>query len=491
MFVKPQLKYAFRTKQAAKPDHELSDANTTAESDKDFWFPDPDLYTPGFTEEDWVRLLGDTNLFTAESLEIMKRIKDAGGQATCKQLSVQYGKTFGFYNAGSSSLAKRISKKTGCPPLEYAGRLRWWPILYLGRNATKDEDGAFVWKLREELSRALDRIDLSGVELYANGNHAEEMSETANKEHTEEIPETANKELSEDIPETPSEKSYTKKDFLAEVYMSEASYHRLVNVLRYKQNVILQGAPGVGKTFIARRLAWSMMGTNDDSRIGFVQFHQNYTYEDFVMGYRPDGDGFELKDGIFYRFCKMAADDPDKEYFFIIDEINRGNMSKIFGELLMLIEKDYRGKEISLAYDGNPFSVPQNLFIIGMMNTADRSLAMIDYALRRRFSFFEIDPGFDSVGFRRYQNSLNSRTFSNLISVVKELNEEIASDKTLGKGCCIGHSYFCGEKDCKDGWLESIVDYEILPMLREYWFDEESKILHWERRLRGVFFNEG
>ena len=162
--------------------------------------------------------------------------------------------------------------------------------------------------------------------------------------------------------------------------------------------LILQGAPGVGKTFTARRLAYSVMGEKDDSRIEFVQFHQNYSYEDFVMGYKPSGDGFELKYGIFYRFCLKAANQPDKDFFFIIDEINRGNMSKIFGELLMLIERDYRGTKATLAYNGMSFSVPKNLYIIGMMNTADRSLAMIDYALRRRFRLVGVAAGCAAAG---------------------------------------------------------------------------------------------
>lgn len=282
---------------------------------------------------------------------------------------------------------------------------------------------------------------------------------------------------------------YTKKDFLSEVYMSENQYDRLSGVLLNKMNLILQGAPGVGKTFAAKRLAYSLMGEKDDSRIEFIQFHQNYSYEDFVMGYRPSGDSYELKYGIFYQFCKKAENQPDKKFFFIIDEINRGNLSKIFGELLMLIEKDYRGTKATLAYNGMPFSVPKNLYIIGMMNTADRSLAMIDYALRRRFSFFEMTPAFESKGFKEYQHSLDSRTFDELISEIVKLNGEISRDKSLGKGFCIGHSYFCGKtkETCTNEWMQSVVDYDILPMLSEYWFDDDTRVQHWDNILHGVF----
>ena len=205
------------------------------------------------------------------------------------------------------------------------------------------------------------------------------------------------------------------------------------------------------------------------------------------MGYKPVKEGFELTYGIFYRFCQKAADQPDKVHFFIIDEINRGNMSKIFGELLMLIEKDYRGMKATLAYNRIAFSVPENVYIIGMMNTADRSLAMIDYALRRRFSFFEMEPGFNSNGFIQYQQSLNNETLDELIERIKELNREITMDKSLGKGFCIGHSYFCGCQKCTEEWMYSIVEYEILPMLNEYWFDDITKLQRWENILRGVF----
>ncbi len=561
------------------------------------WFPSD--YTPGLTEEDWLALLGDDKVFTTGSLEIMKRMKDYGGQATCTQLAVKYGETKNFYLTGSTALAKRVIEKTGCPVLtdDKNENSKWWPVLYIGRYATKDEQGSYIWKLRDELSAALDKVDLSGIELYVaaapgeedrgywwlnanpkiwsysdiavgevqsytlyneNGNKrrifqnfldakagdmiigyesnpvkqivaigrvsAEQDGEKLFFEKVEgltspidyttlkECPELERMEyfqnpqgslfkltrgeydfildmIREENPVSTDTAidAYTKSDFLDEVYMTEKRYENLVAVLRNKKNIILQGAPGVGKTFAARRLAWSMMGEQDDSRIEFVQFHQNYSYEDFMMGYKPVEDGFELKYGIFYRFCQKAANQPDKEFFFIIDEINRGNMSKIFGELLMLIEKDYRGTKATLAYNGLPFSVPKNLYIIGMMNTADRSLAMIDYALRRRFSFFEVEPGFDSEGFIHYQNGLNNETLNELISKVKDLNHEIALDKSLGKGFCIGHSYFCGRDICTDEWMHSIVDYDILPMLSEYWFDDPNKLQRWENILQGVF----
>ena len=150
-----------------------------------------------------------------------------------------------------------------------------------------------------------------------------------------------------------------------------------------------------------------------------------------------------LNKGAFYNFCKKAEIDSDNEYFFIIDEINRGNLSKIFGELFMLIEKDKRGIQLQLLYSGEKFAVPKNVYIIGMMNTADRSLAMLDYALRRRFAFYEMCPGFDTDGFREYRMSLGSNRFDRLINCVESLNKVIAADESLGDGFCIGHSYFC------------------------------------------------
>lgn len=281
---------------------------------------------------------------------------------------------------------------------------------------------------------------------------------------------------------------YSKEQFLEEVYIDESVYDTLVGVLHSKKNIILQGAPGVGKTFVAKRLAYSMMGVKDASRVMMVQFHQSYSYEDFIEGYRPSADGFELVKGAFYTFCKRAAEDEDNDYFFIIDEINRGNLSKIFGELFMLIENDKRGSKnkLQLLYSRELFYVPSNVYLVGMMNTADRSLAMLDYALRRRFAFFDLKPGFVSEGFREYRSGLASPKLDALVQAVERLNETIAADESLGEGFQIGHSYFCRMEpgDATDAKLASIVDYELVPMLREYWFDEPVKVREWSDRLR-------
>jgi hypothetical protein len=281
---------------------------------------------------------------------------------------------------------------------------------------------------------------------------------------------------------------YSSADFLSDVYMSEQDYETLVNVLKMKKNIILQGAPGVGKTFTAKRLAYSIIGSKNPDRVQMIQFHQSYSYEDFIEGYRPTENGFTIKKGSFYKFCKLAEDDDENDYFFIIDEINRGNLSKLFGELFMLIEKDKRGIELQLLYSDENFSVPPNVYIIGMMNTADRSLAMLDYALRRRFSFFTMKPGFNTIGFQTYQDSLKSDAFKKLISCIKQLNSKIAADISLGEGFCIGHSYFCGltAKTATVQTLTSIIEYELIPLLKEYWFDEPEKIIDWSDRLRST-----
>jgi len=201
------------------------------------------------------------------------------------------------------------------------------------------------------------------------------------------------------------------------------------------------------------------------------------------MGYKPVDNGFELTMGIFYKFCKKAETEPTKKFFFIIDEINRGNLSKILGELMMLIESDKRGEanKIKLAYKNELFSVPTNLYIIGMMNTADRSLAMMDYALRRRFSFIDVEPAFDKPAFKTHlEKYIGTEVADKIISRFQDLNKIISDESSsgLGKGYCVGHSYFCvppveGQTD--EDWYNSIIEYEISPLLYEYWWDDKDK----------------
>ena len=282
---------------------------------------------------------------------------------------------------------------------------------------------------------------------------------------------------------------YNKDKFLEDVFINEDKYNSIISILEKKKNIILEGAPGVGKTFMAKRLAYSIIGKKDQNKVKLIQFHQSYSYEDFVEGYRPMENGFKLEQGIFYKLCKKAEANPTENYYLIIDEINRGNLSKIFGELLMLIESDKRGEHLTLAYSEENFSVPENLYIIGLMNTADRSLALIDYALRRRFSFIRIEPAFESEKFIKSFNEKFDNNFNNVIEIIKKINEAIEQDKSLGAGFKIGHSYFCPNlKDRKGNKkdIEDIIIYEILPLLEEYWYDDPDSIIQWKDALSGV-----
>ena len=287
---------------------------------------------------------------------------------------------------------------------------------------------------------------------------------------------------------------YTRQDSLDDLFLSEADFDHIVDALERKKNVVLEGPPGVGKTFIAKRLAYRVIGYRVPERVRMVQFHQSYAYEDFVQGYRPrEEGGFELRNGVFFSFCREALANDDQRYVFIIDEVNRGNLSKIFGELMMLIEADKRDPDyaVPLTYspDDEPFHVPANLYLIGMMNTADRSLAMVDYALRRRFAFHRLKPAFGTDQFSNFMNKMDvpEELVEKIVVRFSSLNERIRADRNhLGPGFEIGHSFFCpGDDDERldESWYEAVVRQEIEPLLREYWFDRPEQV---DERIRAL-----
>jgi 5-methylcytosine-specific restriction protein B len=273
------------------------------------------------------------------------------------------------------------------------------------------------------------------------------------------------------------------------VFQPASDIREAIDRFRIKKNVIFQGPPGVGKTYVARKIAYALMKEKAKDRVEAVQFHQSYSYEDFIRGYRPlaeDGGRFGLQDGVFLTFCRKAADDPDNDYVFIIDEINRGNLSQIFGELLMLIEADKRGPEnaVPLVYQRPGecrFFVPHNVHLIGLMNTADRSLSLVDYALRRRFAFVTLTPQFASKAFQSWltDRGMNSDLVKLIASRLIAANTQIREDPLLGENYQIGHSFFCPTGDdfsiLDRAWYLSIIRTEIVPLLREYWYDNPQK----------------
>jgi len=291
--------------------------------------------------------------------------------------------------------------------------------------------------------------------------------------------------ISEKLLQHSNIKKYKFSEDADKPFISEEQFLKSVSLLKRKKNIILQGPPGVGKTFIARKLAYEIMQEIKDTSIEMVQFHQSYSYEDFIQGLRPtQKGGFDIKEGIFYTFCRRALAHPERPFFFIIDEINRGNLSKIFGELMMLIEADKRAEKyaLKLTYsedEEDRFYVPENLYIIGTMNTADRSLAIVDYALRRRFAFVSLQPDYGE-NFRSFLNAngLSNSMIEHISSSVFKVNEKIKGDINLGEGFQIGHSYFCDFKTTEDEnvWWQEIIDFELKPLLEEIWFDELNNV---------------
>lgn len=399
--------------------------------------------------EQWLEMLQNKNIFTESNLKYLYKMFEMGGEATASELANEFGIKHEAINGSFVTLAKRIQAYTKIPFTKNSrGEDCYWCVLFTGEY--KNNSHLFTWKLKDNLYQAISQI-------Y----DEENLTKTADP--------------------------YTKADFLGEIFIDERLYDTMADLLHYKKNIILQGPPGVGKTFVSKRLAYSLIGEKNDSRVEMVQFHQNYAYEDFVMGFRPvEGQGFGLEYGVFYEFCNRALENPEENYYFIIDEINRGNLSKIFGELFMLIEHDKRDEFVTMSYSKEKFTVPSNVYIIGTMNTADRSLAQLEVALRRRFAFVTLEPTFNDKwqSFMK-QQELSDAMIERIRFVTDTINKSIIEDFQLGTGYAIGHSFFTSKPEHMDEekWFKQIMTYEIKPLLEEYYF---YRLDHLSSLLEGI-----
>ena len=421
------------------------------------YYPSLNEYNPGITAEEYERILDNENIVKRVWLDILYYLYIMGGTGSCKQIANKYGNSAAHYNTNAINVARAVYKETQCPLyIRESGKNQYWSVLFYGRAIEDSDEGVFSYKIREPLMEAIKMLEGRGA--------FQEM-----------------KELDKE----------------------------------FDKNLILYGPPGTGKTYNSVIYAVAICdGKPVDEltdyaavmsrynelkkagRISFTTFHQSYGYEEFIEGIKPIIDenkqdiGYTIEPGVFKKFCDNAKsitrtstdiestviEENTEPYVFIIDEINRGNISKIFGELITLIESTKRAgmpeaASAILPYSGDEFSVPSNVYILGTMNTADRSIALMDTALRRRFQFVEMMPDSDVL------RKIHADKVEDLdvAAMLDKINERIKY--LYDREHTIGHAFFTDLKD--DATLEklqSIFEKSVIPLLQEYFYEDYQKI---------------